>query len=71
METIEQLAREATCLQPADRLKLVEAILFSLDKPHPEIEQSWVREAEARLEAYRRGEIEAADWDEIRKRYGL
>ena len=69
MESVEQLAQKAVNLEPADRLRLVEAILFSLDKIDPDIEQSWVAEAEARYEAYRKGELQAVEWEEIRKRY--
>jgi len=46
---------------------LVEAILYSLDKSDPDIEKSWVAESEARYEAYRRGELESYDWDEIKR----
>ena len=69
METVDQLAKKAVGLHPVERIKLVEAILYSLDKPDPEIEKSWIAEAEARYEAYKRGEIEAIDWDEIKKGY--
>ena len=69
MESVNQLAKKALELQPVERIKLVEAILYSLDKPNPNIEQSWISESEARYEAYKRGEIEAVDWDEIKKRY--
>jgi len=69
MESINQLAKKAIELQPVERIRLVEAILYSLDKPDPDIEQSWIAEAEARHEAYKRGEIEAIDWDELRTRY--
>ncbi len=69
MESIEQLAKKAIGLQPVDRIKLVEAILYSLDKPNPEIEQSWISESEARYEAYKRGELDATDWEEIKKRH--
>ena len=71
MESVEQLAQKAVNLEPADRLRLVEAILFSLDKIDPDIEQSWVAEAEARYEAYRKGELQAVEWEEVRKRYNL
>jgi len=54
--------------QPIERIRLVEAILYSLDKPDPDIEQSWIAESEARYDAYKRGELEAIDWDEIKKR---
>ena len=69
MESVEQLAKKAISLEPSERLRLVEAILFSLDKVDPDIEQSWVIEAEARYEAYKRGELKAVDWDEIRERH--
>lgn len=69
METIEQLAKKAITLQPVDRIKLVEAILHSLDKPDPAVEQNWAAESEARYEAYNRGELETTDWEEIKKRY--
>ncbi len=69
METLEQLAKKAIGLRPIDRIRLVEAILYSLDKPDPDIEKSWIAESEARYEAYKRGELKAYDWDEIKKGY--
>ncbi len=69
MESVEELARKAVVLDPKERIRLVEAILHSLDKADPEIEKSWAAESEARYEAYRQGELQAEDWDEIRKRY--
>ena len=67
METLDQLAKRALGLRPIERIRLVEAILYSLDKSDPDIEKSWVAESEARYEAYRRGELESYDWDEIKK----
>ena len=49
MESVEQLAKKAIGLSPIERIRLVEAILYSLDKPDPDIEKSWIAEAEARL----------------------
>ena len=68
MESVYQLAQKAIGLQPIERIRLVEAILYSLDKPDPDIEQSWIAESEARYDAYKRGELEAIGWDEIKKR---
>ncbi len=34
-----------------------------------EIEKSWIAESEARYEAYKRGELEAYEWDVIRRKY--
>ena len=69
MESVSQLAKKAIELEPVERIRLVEAILYSLDKPDHDIEQSWIAESEARYEAYKRGEINALDWEEIKKRY--
>ncbi len=71
METLEQLAEKAIGLKPIERIQLVEAILYSLDKIDPDIEKSWIHESEARYEAYKHGELDTYDWDEIKKRYEL
>jgi putative addiction module component (TIGR02574 family) len=68
METLRQLTEKALCLQPADRIRLVEAILSSLHQPDPEIEKAWVAESD-RYAAYLRGEVEVIDWETIRARY--
>jgi putative addiction module component (TIGR02574 family) len=69
MESVSQLAKKAIELTPVERIRLVEAILHSLDKPDRDIEQSWLAESEARYQAYKRGEVETVDWEEIKKRY--
>ena len=69
MESANQLAKKALGLHPVERIRLVEAILYSLDKPNPDFEESWIAESEARYEAYKRGELEAIDWDEFKKRF--
>jgi putative addiction module component (TIGR02574 family) len=69
MKSVDQLAKKAMGLKPAERIRLVEAILYSLDKPDMEIEKSWIAESEARYKAYKRGELETMDWEEIKKRY--
>jgi putative addiction module component (TIGR02574 family) len=69
MESADQLAKKAMGLGPTERIRLVEAILYSLDRPDPDIEKSWIAEAEARYEAYKRGELTAIDWEDIKKRY--
>lgn len=53
-----ELATMAAKLAPNDRLELVETILATLDRPDPEISAAWAAEAEDRLAAYRRGELE-------------
>jgi putative addiction module component (TIGR02574 family) len=69
MDTTDQLAKKAMGLNPTERIRLVEAILGSLDKPDPEIEKKWIAESEARYQAYKKGELDAVDWEEEKKRY--
>lgn len=61
----DDLTKLAVRLPPSERLRLVEAILASLDAPDPGIAAAWGREAEDRLAAYRRGEIPALDETDV------
>jgi putative addiction module component (TIGR02574 family) len=63
------LREAALDLPPQDRIALVEHILDSLDRPDPDIDRFWAREARDRLAAYRRGEIAAKDLGEIVAKY--
>lgn len=69
MESVDQLAQKAMGLRPIDKIRLVEAILFSLEKPSSDVEQKWVSESEARYDAYKKGEMAAVEWDDVKKRY--
>jgi len=56
------LEHEVMQLPARERALLADALLGSLDdKTVREVETAWAREAEARLEAYRRGEVVALD----------
>ncbi len=41
-----------------ERASIVEKLLISLDSPDPSIDAIWAKEADARIEAYERGELE-------------
>lgn len=69
--TKENLLEKAILLKPIERLRLIDSLLESLDKPEPEIEKKWIEEADARYEAYRRRELKATDWEDIRIKYAL
>ena len=60
---LEDIEAAALQLAPAERAKLAERLLVSLDEDD-EILASWVEEAERRGDAYDRGEMEAIDFDE-------
>ena len=63
-EHIKKLTEQASLLPPIERAELVEGILQSLDATDPNLDKLWAEEAKDRLAAYRRGELEALDFDE-------
>ena len=63
------LSEQALQLPPVERMALVERILDSLDEPDPSMDALWAQEADARLAAYRRGEIRAIPLSEVLARY--
>jgi putative addiction module component (TIGR02574 family) len=69
-ERAKALGRQARELTPPERIALVEDLLDSLDRADPRIDSLWVKEANDRLAAYRRGELAAKDLNEIVAKYG-
>lgn len=49
----------------AERYRLVEAILDSMDIPDPQVEKAWAQVADQRFAAYKRGEIVARPASEL------
>ena len=62
-----EILEEAMGLKPEDRFLIVEGLLKSLDEPDLKVDEIWVVEAQSRLEAYRRGELEGAPMEEVFK----
>ena len=67
--TMTAIVAEAEQLSSADRIRLVEHVLATLDKPAPEIDVAWAEESERRLDAYLRGETTAADAKDVLAQY--
>lgn len=61
--SLEDIEAAAMQLSLAERAKLAERLLVSLDEDD-EILATWVAEAERRGDAFDRGEMEAIDFDE-------
>ena len=59
------LSEEARKLSPEERVALIEDLQRSLVPVDPEIERAWADEARSRLDAYRRGELEAIPFEEV------
>jgi putative addiction module component (TIGR02574 family) len=68
-DAAKRLSTAAKSLSPGDRLELVEQLLDSLDAPDSAIDKLWAAEAEDRLSAYRRGEIEAMSLADVLAKY--
>jgi putative addiction module component (TIGR02574 family) len=64
-----RVAKLALALPPRSRAKLAEQFLQSLDATNQkEIDSLWADEAEARMDAYERGEIKATSAHEVFRR---
>jgi putative addiction module component (TIGR02574 family) len=62
----QQVLREALGLPPTDRAELVEQILASFEFPaRQDIDATWAREVEDRLDAFARGEIGSSPASEV------
>ncbi|OGT31871.1 MAG: hypothetical protein A2W28_03570 [Gammaproteobacteria bacterium RBG_16_51_14] len=60
---------QALELTAAERADVVEKLLVSLDNPDPAMDAIWAKEADARVEAYERGELEAVSAEEVFRKY--
>ena len=67
--TADKILYDALNLSPAERAALVEELLSSLDKPEPEIDELWAKEAEARIDAAERGEVKSVPASQVFGKY--
>ncbi len=61
----DQVLHDALALTPAERAQVAESLLSSLDRPDPAIDRLWFKEAQDRLAAHDRGEMDAIDADDV------
>jgi putative addiction module component (TIGR02574 family) len=67
--TKEQILAEAMKLDPEDRVAVAEQLWLTLEnEPDRELDAAWGEEAERRMAAYERGEVEAKPVDEVIER---
>ncbi len=60
---------QALELNSTERAVVAEKLLFSLDSPDSKIDAIWANEADSRIEAYNKGEIEAISSEEVFAKY--
>lgn len=65
----ETLLKDALKLRPVEKAHLIEGLMASLEKPDPDVESEWEREALRRYKAYKQKRIKAKDLDEVLKKY--
>jgi len=69
MPTAKELVQEIEKLSPAERVRLIDQVVRDTIKPDIEIENIWVKETEARWEAFERGEIAAVPYESVMAKY--
>lgn len=69
MSTAKDILKEAIQLEPTEKLKLVDQLITSLDKPDKNIDTLWAEEAESRLDAYKQGKLKAVSLEEVLSKY--
>ncbi len=68
-ERIRTITEEVERLPVPDRVRLVELLLASLDKPDPDIDRAWAEECDRRLDRYLQGETTTLDAEEVLAKY--
>lgn len=69
MAVAASLLKDVLSLDAPSRAELVDELLASLDQPDKAIDALWAEEAESRIDAYDRGEIESVSVHEVMARY--
>lgn len=64
-ELAEKLIEQVLGLPADERAEVAERLLSSLEPPLSSIDQLWALEAEDRIDAYERGEIEAIPAEDV------
>jgi len=63
------IAAEVKGLSDAEKLRLVDEILADLDKPDPEIDRVWAKEARKRWAAYKAGRVPTVSYESVMAKY--
>ena len=69
VNTANLILDQALELNATERANVAEKLLFSLDSPDSKIDALWAKEADSRVEAYNKGEIEAVSAEEVFSKY--
>ena len=67
--TTEQIISQALSLPPADKARVVDELLSSLDQPDEVIDALWRKEVEDRIAAYNSGSLKSVSLEEALAKY--
>jgi putative addiction module component (TIGR02574 family) len=68
MADAHRLLREAMDLPPAERARLAEELLASLDEREEDVERAWAAEIERRAQEIRNGATPGEEWRKVLQR---
>jgi len=69
MSTAKDILKQAIQLAPTEKVKLVDHLITSLDKPGSDLDKLWAVEAESRLDAYKKGSLISISLEEVLSKY--
>ena len=64
-----KLIENIQSLSDMEKLELVDSILMQLDKPDPDIDRIWAKEARKRWQAYKSGKLETVSYEQVMEKY--
>ena len=64
-----KLIENIQSLSDIEKLELVDSILMQLDKPDPDIDRIWAKEARKRWQAYKSGKLETVSYEQAMEKY--
>ncbi len=67
--SLNMIIDQALVLNPIERANISEKLLFSLDKPDPTIDALWGKEADSRIEKYKKNKMESISSKEVFSKY--
>ncbi len=65
----QDIVTQVSAMPDAEKLKLVDLMLRQLDKPDPEIDKVWAREARKRWQAYREGKLGTVSYEQVMEKH--
>jgi hypothetical protein len=66
---VRDIVTQVSSMTDADKLQLVDLLLRQLDKPDPEIDRVWAKEARKRWQEYKAGTIGTVSYEQVMEKH--